>query len=144
MLFRSRPIADALVALGSRRAYVVHGAYGVDELSPAGPNLVCEVVDGVVRDRTIDPLDLGVERCPPEALSGGTPDDNARIAWDVLSGVRSPKRDAVLLNAAGAIAASGHAPDLREGLALAAEAIDSGRAGERLEQLVTFSAGESR
>jgi len=139
-----RPIADALVALGSRRAYVVHGAYGVDELSPAGPNLVCEVVDGVVRDRTIDPLDLGVERCPPEALSGGTPDDNARIAWDVLSGARSPKRDAVLLNAAGAIAASGHAPDLREGLALAAEAIDSGRAGERLEQLVTFSAGESR
>lgn len=138
-----RPIADALVALGSRRAYVVHGAYGVDELSPAGPNLVCELVDGVVRERTIDPLDLGVERCTPAALAGGTPEENAHIAREVLSGATSPRRDAVLLNAAGAIAAGGHASDLREGLVLAAEAIDSGRAAERLDQLVAFSAGGS-
>jgi anthranilate phosphoribosyltransferase len=74
---------------------------------------------------------------------GGTPEENARTARDILSGARGGKRDAVLLNAAGAIAAAGHAADLREGLALAGEAIDSGRAGERLEQVVAFSAGES-
>ncbi|MBM2821425.1 MAG: Anthranilate phosphoribosyltransferase [Thermoleophilia bacterium] len=138
-----RTIADVLVTLGSRRAYVVHGAYGIDELSPAGPNSVCEVLDGSVRERTIDPLELGIERCDPHELVGGTPAENARIARDVLAGARGGKRDAVLLNAAGAIAASGHAADLHEGLALAAAEIDSGRAGERLEQLVRFSHGES-
>ena len=139
-----RTIADVLVALGSKRAYVVHGAYGIDELSPAGPNLVCEVLDGSVRERAIDPLELGVERCDPGDLVGGTPEENARTAREVLAGAPGGKRDAVLLNAAGAIAASGHAADLREGLALVAEAIDSGRAGECLEELVRFSRGESR
>jgi anthranilate phosphoribosyltransferase len=137
-----RTIADVLATLGARRAFVVHGAHGIDELSPAGPNSVCELVDGGVRERTIDPLELGIERCSLDELLGGTPDENARIARDILAGARGGKRDAVLLNAAGAIAASGHAADLREGLALAAEAIDSGRAGERLEQVVAFSAGE--
>src|SRR6187200_2752141 len=69
-------IAEALVRLDARRAFVVHGAFGVDELSPAGPNLVCEVVDGVVRQREIDPVDLGVARCAPEELRGGTPAEN--------------------------------------------------------------------
>jgi len=138
-----RAIADTLVALGSRRAFVVHGAHGVDELSPAGPNLVCELADGVVRERTIDPRELGIERCAPEALSGGPPDENARIVLEILSGARGPKRDAVLLNAAGAIAASGHAADLSDGLGVAAEAIDSGRAGERLDELVSFSGGRT-
>ena len=138
-----RTIADVLVALGSRRAYVVHGAFGIDELSPAGPNLVCEVRDGSVRERTIDPLDLGVERCDPGELAGGSPVENARTARDVLAGARGGRRDAVLLNAAGAIAAAGHAADLGEGLGLAAEELDSGRAGERLEELVRFSRGES-
>jgi anthranilate phosphoribosyltransferase len=139
-----RTIADVLVALGSRRAFVVHGANGIDELSPAGPNLVCEVRDGSVRERTIDPLDLGIERCDPGELAGGLPEENARTARDVLAGARGGKRDAVLLNAAGAIAAAGHAADLREGLGLAAEELDSGRAGERLEELVRFSRGESQ
>jgi anthranilate phosphoribosyltransferase len=138
-----RTIADVLAALGARRAFVVHGAHGIDELSPAGPNAVCELVDGGVRERTIDPLELGIERCSPDELLGGTPEENARTARDILSGARGGKRDAVLLNAAGAIAAAGHAADLSEGLALAGEAIDSGRAGERLEQVVAFSAGES-
>ena len=70
-------IADVLVQLGSRRAFVVHGAGGIDELSPAGPNLVCEVVDGVVHRRELDPLDLGVPRCAPEELRGGSPAENA-------------------------------------------------------------------
>lgn len=138
-----RTVADVLAALGARRAFVVHGAYGIDELSPAGPNAVCEVVEGTVRERTVDPLELGVPRCAPEELRGGTPEENARTARAILAGAPGGKRDAVLLNAAGAIAAAGHAADLREGLALAAEAVASGRAGERLEQLVRFSVGGS-
>jgi anthranilate phosphoribosyltransferase len=138
-----RTIADVLAALGAGRAYVVHGAYGIDELSPAGPNAVCEVVDGEVHERTIDPLELGLERCDPEELAGGTPEENARTARQILEGARGPRRDAVLLNAAGAIAAGGHASDLEEGLALATEAVDSGLAAARLEELARFSAGES-
>jgi anthranilate phosphoribosyltransferase len=135
-----RTIADVLAALGSRRAFVVHGAHGIDELSPAGPNAVCEVVDGTVRERTIDAAELGLERCAPEELVGGSAEENARTARDILAGASGGKRSAVLLNAAGAVAAAGHAADLRDGLALAADAIDSGRAGERLEELVAFSA----
>ena len=71
-------LAEVLAALGARRAFVVHGAGGIDELSPAGPNLVCEVVDGGVREREIDPLELGIARCAPEELRGGSPDENAR------------------------------------------------------------------
>jgi len=136
-----RTIADALYALGTRRAFVVHGANGVDELSPAGPNAACEVVDGRVRELTIDPRELGIERCGPDELLGGTAEVNAHTLRDILAGAPGGKRDAVLLNGAGAIVAGGHAADLREGLGLAADAIDSGRAGERLEQLVRFSKG---
>ena len=132
-------IADVLAALGARRAFVVHGAGGIDELSPAGPNLVCEVVDGSVRRREIDPLDLGVERCDPDELRGGTAADNAVSIREVFAGARGGRRSAILLNAAGAIAAGGHAEDLREGLELAREALDSGAAAERLDQLAAFS-----
>jgi anthranilate phosphoribosyltransferase len=132
-------IADVLARLGARRAFVVHGAGGIDELSPAGPNLVCEVRDGGVRGREIDPVDLGVPRCRPEELAGGSPQDNALTIRDVLAGAPGAKREAVLLNAAGAVAAAGHAHDLAEGYALAREAVDSGRAGERLEALIAFS-----
>jgi anthranilate phosphoribosyltransferase len=137
-----RTIADVLVRLGSRRAFVVHGAGGLDELSPAGPNLVCEVVEGAVVERMIDPLELGIERSDPRELRGGLPDENAAALRSVLSGDdRGPRRDAVVLNAGGAIAAAGHAADLREGVAVAAEAIDSGAAAERLDALVAFSRG---
>ena len=91
-----------------------------------------------MRERVVDPVELGIERCDPAELAGGTPEENARTARDVLSGARGAKRAAVTLNAAGAIAAAGHAADLREGLALAEEAIDAGRAAARLE-LVRFS-----
>src|SRR5712692_4220872 len=74
-----RPIAEALVQLGAHRAFVVHGADGIDELSPTGPNLVCEVVDGGVRERTIDPEELGLERCRIEELAGGSPAENAAL-----------------------------------------------------------------
>ncbi len=137
-----RTIAEVLARLGSHRAFVVHGAYGVDELSPAGPNLVCEVVDGGIHDREIDPIDLGVARCAPEELRGGTPDENAAVIRAVFSGEeRGAKRDAILLNAAGAVAAGGHADDLREGLDIARHTVDSGAAAERLDALVAFSHG---
>ena len=132
-------VAQVLASLGARRAFVVHGAGGIDELSPAGPNLVCEVVDGSVRRREIDPVDFGVARCRPEALRGGSPEENAATIRGILAGARGAKREAVLLNAAGAIAAGGHAADLPEGYVLAREAVDSGAARERLEQLVAFS-----
>ena len=136
-------IADVLLSLGATRAFVVHGAGGVDELSPAGPNLVCEVADGEVRRREIDPLELGVPRCAPEDLRGGEPEDTARTIREIFAGADGGRRDAVLLNAAGAIAAAGHAKDLEEGLGIAREAIDSGAAGERLETLVAFSQAEA-
>ncbi len=133
-------IAEVLARLGARRAFVVHGAFGVDELSPAGPNLVAEVVDGSVREGQVDPLDLGVPRCAPEDLRGGSPEENAAAIRAVFSGTeQGPKRDAILLNAAGAIAAGGRAEDLREGLDLARRTIDSGAAAERLEALAAFS-----
>jgi len=132
-------IADVLARLGAERAFVVHGAAGVDELSPAGPNLVCEVADGRVRRREIDPLELGIDRCAPEELGGGDPADNAETIRRIFSGAEGGKRDAVLLNAAGAIAAGGLARDLREGVGIAREAIDSGAAGERLEALIAFT-----
>jgi anthranilate phosphoribosyltransferase len=134
-----RPIAEALAQLGARRAFVVHGADGIDELSPTGPNHVCEVVDGGVRERTIDPEELGVERCSVGELAGGAPHENAELIRRVLAGEPGGRRTAVLLNAAGAIAAGGHAEDLREGLELARQAIDSGAAAVRLEELVEFT-----
>ncbi len=137
-------IAEVLARLGARRAFVVHGAYGVDELSPAGPNLVCEVVDGGVRRREIDPLDLGVPRCAPEELRGGSPAENAAAIRAIFTGEeQGARRDAILLNAAGAIAAGGHADDLRDGLEIARAALDSGAAAERLEALTGFSQGEN-
>jgi anthranilate phosphoribosyltransferase len=135
----ARTVADALAVLDSRRAFVVHGAGGIDELSPAGPNLVFEVADGMVRERVIGPLEFGIARCDPEELAGGTPAENAATAREVLAGARGAKRDAVVLNAAGAIAASGHAEDLADGLAAAIAAIDSGAALARLEELMAFS-----
>jgi anthranilate phosphoribosyltransferase len=134
-----RTIADVLAQLGARRAFVVHGAGGIDELSPCGPNQLCEVVDGGVRERTIDPEELGIERCSPEELRGGSPAENAQAIHDVFAGARGAAREAILLNAAGAVAAAGHADDLREGLDLARAAVDSGAAAGRLDRLVAFS-----
>jgi anthranilate phosphoribosyltransferase len=139
-----RTFADVLAMLGARRAYVVHGAHGVDELSPAGSNLVCEVVDGVVQERTVDPLEFGIDRCDPGELAGGTSAENAAIGRDVLSGAPGPRRDAVVLTAGAAVAAAGHAANLAEGIALAAATIDGGRAAERLDDLVSFSQEQSR
>ena len=132
-------IATVLSRLGARRAFVVHGAGGIDELSPAGPNLVCEVAGGKVRSREIDPRDFGIPRCRASELAGGSPEENARTIRELLGGAPGPKREAVLLNAGGAIAAGGHAHDLEEGYRVAAEALDSGAAAARLDELIAFS-----
>jgi anthranilate phosphoribosyltransferase len=135
-----RTIAEVLARLGARRAYVVHGAGGIDELSPVGPNLVAEVVDGEVLERTLDPEgELGIPRCSVEELRGGSPAENAEAIREVFAGANGGRRDAILLNAAGAIAAGGHAADLREGLEVARRTIDSGAAAERLQLLIAFS-----
>ena len=132
-------IADVLAQLEARHAFVVHGAGGIDELSPAGPNLVCEVVEGTVTRREIDPLDLGIPRCDPDELRGGGADENAQRIREVFHGGNGGRRSAILLNAAGAIAAGGHAADLREGLGIAREAFESGAAATRLDELIAFS-----
>jgi anthranilate phosphoribosyltransferase len=134
-----RTLAEALVRLDVTRAYVVHGAGGIDELSPCGPNLVCEVHAGRIREYQLDPLDLGIERCNPDELRGGDPQTNAAALRGVLAGADGGHRSAVLLNAAGGIAAVSEADDIREGLVHAREAIDSGAAAARLDELVEFS-----
>ncbi len=135
-----RTIAEVLARLGAKRAFVVHGAGGIDELSPAGTNLVAEVAEGAVHERELDPeAELNVPRCGIAELKGGSPAENARAIRDVFNGANGGRRNAILLNAAGAIAAGGHAADLREGLELARGAIDSGAAAERLELLTAFS-----
>jgi anthranilate phosphoribosyltransferase len=135
----ARTLADALVQLDATRAFVVHGAGGIDELSPCGPNLVCEVADGGVREYELDPLELGIERCDPGELRGGDPQTNAAALRAVLGGAEGGHRSAVILNAAGGIAAAGHAESLREGIARARDAIDSGAAAARLDELAEFS-----
>jgi anthranilate phosphoribosyltransferase len=131
--------AQVAAALGTERTVVVHGAGGIDELSPCGPNLVCEVESGSVREYELDPLELGIDRCEPEELRGGDPQANAAALREVLAGADGGHRSAVILNAAGGIAAAGHAESLRDGIGQAREAIDSGAAARRLDELVEFT-----
>ncbi|MGH2710697.1 MAG: anthranilate phosphoribosyltransferase, partial [Actinomycetota bacterium] len=131
-------VAEALSGLGTKRAMVVYGAGGIDELSPAGVNLVYNV-NGRIEREDLDPRDLGIPRCYPEELSGGTPAENAEAIRRVFGGATGAKRDAVLLNAAAALTVADLAEDMRVGVALATEAIDSGAAADRLDSLVAFS-----
>ena len=131
-------VAEALSGLGTTRAMVVHGAGGIDELSPAGPNLVYHV-NGKVQREELDPSDLGIPRCAPSELSGGTPAENAASIRRVFAGAPGAKRDAVVLNAAAALYVADLVADIREGVILASTAIDSGAAADRLGELVAFS-----
>lgn len=135
----ARTYAETLASLGARRALVVHGDSGIDELTPSGPSLVVEVRDGAIREWQLDPSDLGIDGSDPAELRGGGPAENAAALRAVLAGERGPRRDAVLLNAAAALVTAGVADDVRAGLAAAAEAVDSGTAGATLERLVAFS-----
>jgi anthranilate phosphoribosyltransferase len=131
-------MADVLQRLGVERAIVFHAADGMDELSVASPSSVIEI-DGQRKEYELDPAELGLKRAPVESMRGGGPEENARLAREVLGGATGPRRDVVLLNAAAALRAAGLAKDWRDGIGLAAEAIDSGRAGDVLGRWATIS-----
>jgi anthranilate phosphoribosyltransferase len=131
-------MADVLARLGVERALVFH-AEGLDELSTAGPSLVIEMLGGERRSYQLDPLELGLRRASRAELRGGGAAENAVIAREVLEGAAGPRRDIVLLNASAALRAAGLARDWREGIALAAEAIDRGGAAGLLDRWASLS-----
>ena len=131
-------MADVLIRLGVERAIVFHGGDGMDELSVSGPSHVIEI-DGRRKEYELDPAELGLARASMDAMRGGGPEENARIAREVLDGASGPRRDVVLLNTAAALRAAGLAKDWQQGLKAAAEAIDSGRAGDVLHRWATIS-----
>jgi len=131
-------MADVLARLGVERAIVFHAGDGMDELSTSSPSLVIEI-DGGRKEYQLDPAEVGLKPADPLAVRGGGPEENARIARDVLAGAGGPRRDVVLLNAAAALRAAGRAKDWRDGIGMAAEAIDSGRAAEVLQNWATIS-----
>ena len=134
-------LAEALSMLGLRRALVVHGSDGLDEITITGPTRVAEVRDGQVRTYEITPEEFGFSRSPIETISGGDAGGNAAFIREVLTGEKSARRDVVLLNAAAALVASGRADHLGEALPMGAKSIDSGAAAAKLEALVRFSHG---
>ena len=131
-------MADVLARLGVERAIVFHAGDGMDELSTSSPSLVIEI-DGGRKEYQLDPAEVGLKPADPLAVRGGGPEENARIAREVLAGAGGPRRDVVLLNAAAALRAAGRAKDWRDGIGMAAEAIDSGRAAEVLQNWATIS-----
>ena len=133
------PMAQVLGNLGSERAWVVHGSDGIDELTTTGPSHVAELKDGKVSTFEVTPEDAGLPRAAPEDLKGGDPETNAGILRGVLDGAPGPIRDIVILNTAGALIAAGKAENLAEGAALAAVAIDDGKAKAALEKMVAIT-----
>ena len=136
-------LARALLLLGSTRAWVVHGADGIDELTTTGYTKVSECRDGAVNTFYVHPADVGLPKAAAGALRGGDAAGNARILEHVLGGDRSPFRDVVLLNAGAALFIAGAAASMREGVDRAAQAIDGGEATRTLARLVALSSSES-
>jgi anthranilate phosphoribosyltransferase len=136
-----RPMAEVLAALGSEAAMLVHGADGMDELSITGASWVAELKDGLVSEYEIHPEMAGLPLHPFSTITGGTPEQNGAAMAAVLSGEKGAYRDAVLLNAAAALMLAQKASDLKQGVALAAESIDSGEAMGRLQSLARISQG---
>ena len=132
-------MAEVLRNLGSERVWVVHGSDGTDELTTTGPSAVVELDGGAIRRFEVAPEEAGLRRAAPEDLKGGDPETNAGIVRGVLVGEPGPARDIVLLNAAAALVVAGRAGDLREGVHIAAEGIDSGKAQATLDRLVEIS-----
>ena len=133
------PLARVLAELGTIRAFVVHGADGLDEITNTGESHVCEVHEGVVRSLRVGPEDFGMPRADVRDLQGGDREENAQIIRRILAGEVGPRRDIVLMNAAAALHVGGKARDLKEGVALAARSVDSGGASRKLTELVEFS-----
>ncbi len=133
------PLAQVLISLGVERGMVVYGQDKLDEISASAPTRVCEFKDGWFKSYTVSPEDFGLTRCQKSDLVGGTPAENAAITRAILAGEKGPKRDAVLLNAGAALYIGGKAETWKDGLALAASLIDSGKAAETLEKLIEVS-----
>jgi anthranilate phosphoribosyltransferase len=132
-------VARSLAQLGAERAWVVHGADGLDEISTTGYTKVSECRDGRVNTFYVHPGDVGIPKSAPGALAGGDAAENAEIARTVLTGAPGAARDVVLLNAAAALLIAGTAATLKDGIAIAADGLDSGRAANALEQLIALS-----
>jgi anthranilate phosphoribosyltransferase len=132
-------IAQVLKNLGSARAMVVHGLEGLDEISLCGPTQVAELRDGAVKEYAVEPEQFGLERCGLEELHGGNPEESARILRAILDGKKGATRDVVLLNGGAALYVSGRAASIQDGIGLAAESIDSGKARQKLAQLVDLT-----
>jgi anthranilate phosphoribosyltransferase len=132
------PMAQTLQRQGLDHAWVVHGA-GLDELTTTGPSTVLALLDGSIREFTIDPAQLGLRVATADDLRGGVPDENAAVIRRVLGGERGPHRDIVVLNAAAGLVVGGAVPDIAAGIDLAAAAIDDGRAQRALDALVRVS-----
>ncbi len=133
------PIAEVLGKLGAERAWVVHGADGMDELTTTGPSYVAELTDGAVRSFEVSPEDVGIPLARLDDLKGGDAEQNAAALGAVLDGEPGPFRDIVLYNAGAALMVAGRAADHKEGVTVAAESIDSGAAKAKLASLVRIS-----
>ncbi len=133
------PLAQVLSSLGVTRGMVVYGMDKLDEISLSSPTKVCELREGWYKTRMITPEEFGFERCTKEDLKGGTPEENAAITKAVLTGEQGHKRNAVLLNAGAALYIAGKADSMKDGVALAAELIDSGKAKETLDKIIEIS-----
>ena len=132
-------LAEVLRALGSTRALVVHGSDGLDEITISAESKVTELKDGELTTYTVKPEDFGLRRATLEEVRGGDARQNSQIILEVLEGSEGPRRDVVLLNAAAALVASSRASDFLEGVRLAADSIDTGRARAKLERLIEFT-----
>ncbi|MGB1177247.1 MAG: anthranilate phosphoribosyltransferase, partial [Candidatus Puniceispirillaceae bacterium] len=133
------PFAEALAKLGTTHAWVVHGSDGLDEVTTTGETHVVSLADGVIREFTISPSDIGLSTVSIDDLRGGTPEENAASLRAVLDGVTGPYRDIVIMNAAAALVSGGHAPALPEAADRARESIGSGKALAALDSLVAVT-----
>jgi anthranilate phosphoribosyltransferase len=138
----TRMVAEVLKNLGSRAAFVVHGADHSDEISITGKTTVCQLRDGTIANYQVEPEEVGLKRASLEAIRGGTPEKNAQILRRIFRGEAGPTRDVVLLNGAAVFMAAGKVSSLRDGVQMAREAIDSGQAMKKLEELIQFSQRE--
>ena len=133
------PLAQVLINLGIKRGMVVYGQDKLDEISMSAPTTICEIRDGWFKSSVITPEDFGFERCTKEDLKGGTPEENAKITLAILNGEKGHKRNAVLMNAGAELYIGGKADCMKDGITLAAEIINSGKALETLNKLIEVS-----
>ncbi len=133
------PLAEVLLRLGVKKAMVVYGKDGLDEISMSAPTKVCEIRNGWFKTYTIDPEDLGFKLCKKEDLLGGTPNDNAIITLDILKGLKGPKRDTVILNSAAALYLAKENITLSDAIEQVKRTIDSGKALKKLNELIKLS-----